>query len=259
MINGELYELKKTLITQASVLGLNYMYYENIDITEESDDRKIKEIMEACISNDIDPWKINVIEFSRIIGKLVKMGYVTLPEAGYIIMRSWVVVHLQSEELLRSFETVNNHEEIESDEPIEISEVMADDEEKVQWEKIHPPIFHHETRKVMLVELIEVMRETERSQFVRKRPEMLHTASTVENILSVLNMEEPEKDLEDVARNIMNLTEEEFMMEDVWGDLKEEKIKFFLYCMYLQRRGMINMDQEVSYESIRIRKSDQQT
>ena len=108
------------------------------------------------------------------------MGYVTLPEAGYIIMRSWVVVHLQSEELLRSFEAGNNHEEIESDEMVEISEVMADDEEKVQWEKIHPPIFHHETRKVMLVELIEVMRETERSQFVRKRPEMLHTASTVE-------------------------------------------------------------------------------
>ncbi len=255
MINGELYELKKTLITQASVLGLNYMYYENIDITEESNDRKIKEIMEACITSDIDPWKINVIEFSRIIGKLVKIGYVSLPEAGYIIMRSWAIVHMQTEELLRSFETGNIQDEIESEEDGGISASEVNDGEKVQWEKLQPPIYHHETRKVMLVELIEVMRETERSQFARKRPETLQTGSTVEKILSALNMEEPEKDLEDVARNIMNISDEEFMMEDVWGDLKEERIKFFVYCMFLQRRGIINMNQEVSYESIRIRKS----
>ncbi len=254
MINGEMEELKKTLITQATVLGLNYMYYEGIDLTESSGDKKIREIMEACISSDMDPWKINITEFAKIVGKLVNMEYVSLPEAGYIIMRSWAVVHMQSEDLLMNF-SKNNEEisELEGEDGIE--DASSTSLEKVEWEKILPPIHHHETRKVMLVELMEVMRETERSRFTKRETISPQTVKTVENILSALNMDEPEKELEAVNQSILELESLEFMMEEVWGLQKEERMKFFIYCMFLQRKGIISMEQEVSYESIRIRKN----
>lgn len=259
MISTGLTELKKTLITQATVLGLNYTYYENIDLEdEENESRKIIEIMEKCVTQNIDPWKVNVIDFARIIGELVDKNLVSLPEAGYIIYRSWGIVYLQSEELLRTFQKM---EETGSDmvveefpeNPLDYNMMEREEMEKL---KISMPIHHHEPRKVMLVELIEVMKQTERVREKIKRNPEVQQIKDVEGILSALNMDEPEKELERVMNNIFSKSSPEFFMESVWGDDRESRMKFFIYCMFIQRNGLIDMKQEVSYDRIWIRKTD---
>ncbi|MGP6206981.1 hypothetical protein ACNF42_02960 [Cuniculiplasma sp. SKW3] len=259
MISTGLSELKKTLITQATVLGLNYTYYENIDLEgEENDSRKIIEIMEKCVTQNIDPWKVNVIDFARIVGELVDKNLVSLPEAGYIIYRSWGIVYLQSEELLKAFQKI---EESGSDtiveefpeNPLDYNMMEREEMEKL---KISMPIHHHEPRKVMLVELIEVMKQTERIREKIKRNPEVQQIKDVEGILSALNMDEPEKELERVMNNIFSRSSPEFFMESIWGDDRESRMKFFIYCMFIQRNGLIDMKQEVSYDRIWIRKTN---
>ncbi|MGP6239465.1 hypothetical protein ACNF40_03490 [Cuniculiplasma sp. SKW4] len=259
MISTGLTELKKTLITQATVLGLNYTYYENIDLEgEENDSRKIIEIMEKCVTQNIDPWKVNVIDFARIVGELVDKNLVSLPEAGYIIYRSWGIVYLQSEELLKAFQKI---EESGSDtiveefpeNPLDYNMMEREEMEKL---KISMPIHHHEPRKVMLVELIEVMKQTERIREKIKRNPEVQQIKDVEGILSALNMDEPEKELERVMNNIFSRSSPEFFMESIWGDDRESRMKFFIYCMFIQRNGLIDMKQEVSYDRIWIRKTN---
>ncbi len=258
MISTGLSELKKTLITQATVLGLNYTYYENIDLEGvEDESKKIIEIMEKCVTQNIDPWKVNVIDFARIIGELVDKNLVSLPEAGYIIYRSWGIVYLQSEELLRAFQNVQaQDQETLSDEfaenPMDYNMMEREEVEKL---KISMPIHHHEPRKVMLVELIEVMKQTERIREKIKRNPEVQQIKDVEGILSALNMDEPEKELERVMNSIFSRSSPEFFMESVWGDDRESKMKFFIYCMFIQRKGLIDMKQEVSYDRIWIRKT----
>lgn len=261
MISSGLTELKKTLITQATVLGLNYTYYENIDLEgEENDSRKIIEIMEKCVTQDIDPWKVNVVDFARIIGELVNKNLVSLPEAGYIIYRSWGIVYLQSEELLRTFQKVQEQGGdvitegfIENQDDYNMME--SGEIEKL---KISMPIHHYEPRKVMLVELIEVMKQTERIREKIKRKPEIQEIKNVEGILSALNMDEPEKELERAMMSIFSRSSPEFFMESVWGDDREARMKFFIYCMFIQRNGFIDMKQEVSYDRIWIRKTDGQ-
>ncbi len=258
MIDLEIAELKKTLITQATVLGLNYEYYENIDLAGEREESlKIIEIMESCVTQNIDPWKVNVVDFARIIGGLVTKNLVSLPEAGYIIYRSWGIVYLQSEELIRNFQKVRDQIDEEATEQLleGTEDFGLSENPEMEAIRISIPVHHHEPRKVMLVELLEVMKQTERMREKIKRTPEVHNPKDVQQILSALNMDEPEKELEKVMNNIFSRSSPEFFMESVWGDDREARMKFFIYCMFIQRSGFIDMKQDVPYDRIWIKRT----
>ena len=77
----------------------------------------------------------------------------------------------------------------------------------------------------MLVELIEVMRKTERSREKIVRMPHMEQVAEVEEIYEVLNSGEPERDLESIMQKIMNMREDSFFMEEVWGETKEDRVK----------------------------------
>jgi hypothetical protein len=258
MENLKLTELKKTIVVQATTIGLDTTFYEDLDIQDPKKDTKnIIEIMERCISQEIDPWKVDVVSFAMIVKELTSSNLMSISEAGYIIFRSWGIVHVQALDLI---ETFKKKEETDLDDEMEISDPILDgtdnltDFEDEEFISIKIPVTHHEIRKVMLVELIDVMRQTERMREKIARIPENSKILDVEQIFTVLNSGEPEKELEVVENKIKSIVEHGFYMEDQWGLTKEERIKFFIYSMFLGKRGLIEMKQEVPYDRIWVEK-----
>ncbi len=246
-------ELKKTIIVQASTLGVNMEFYEELDLKDPKDETKnIVEIMEKCIAQEIDPWKVDVVNFVKIVRELTSENLMSMAEAGYIIFRSWGIVNFQARDLMDIFADRGN-EDLESskDSPDMLEDVDDFDDEFIS---LKMPVKHHETRKVMLVELIEVMRKTERIRNKLKVTKNIEQALEIEDIYESLNSGEPEKEIEALYMRIVGLLNKGIFMEDIWGLDVEERVKTFVYSMFLRKRGDISMLQEESYGRIWIAK-----
>ena len=255
MEDTQLMDLKRTIIVQATTIGIDTRFYEELDFKDtKAETKNIIEIMERCIAREIDPWRVDVVNFALIVRELTNAGLMSIAEAGYIIFRSWGIVYVQANDLIENFikkETVETEDEFN-----EISQEVYNDSEIEDREfiSLHMPVKHHETRKVMLVELIEVMRKTERSREKIVRMPHMEQNAEVEEIYEVLNSGEPERDLESIMQKIMGTVENSFFMEEVWGETKEDRVKFFIYSMFIRKNGFITLKQECSYDRIWIEK-----
>ncbi|MCL4323746.1 MAG: hypothetical protein M1498_04805 [Candidatus Thermoplasmatota archaeon] len=251
----QLQELRRTAIVQATTIGIDTRFYEDLDFKNRKDETKnIIEIMERCIAWEIDPWRVDVVNFALIVRELTNAGLMSIAEAGYIIYRSWGIVYVQANDLMENF---GNKEDENSEEELAESFVDEDnmeDPDDNEFISLKMPVKHHEMRKVMLVELIEVMRKTERNREKITRMPHMEQMVEVEQIYELLNSDEPEKDLESVFQKIMKVREPGFFMEDEWGETTEEKVKFFIYSMFIRKNGAIKLAQECSYDRIWIEK-----
>ncbi len=255
MEDTQLLDLKRTIIVQASTIGLDTSFYEELDFGDRREEtRNIIEIMERCIAQEIDPWRVDVVNFVKIVRELTTADLMTIAEAGYIIYKSWGIVYVQASDLIDTFGKKENEFIQEQGDEDFIANDFNDMEEEKEFISLKMPVKHHETRKVMLVELIEVMRKTELSREKIVRVPHLEQILEVDEIYEVLNSGEPEKDMEAVLNRIRKISEDNFFMEDVWGTTREERIKFFVYSMFLRKNDYIGLTQEYSYDRIRIEK-----
>ncbi len=255
MEDTQLIDLKRTIIVQASTIGIDTRFYEELDFKDTKEETKnIIEIMERCIAREIDPWRVDVVNFVLIVRELTNAGLMSIAEAGYIIYRSWGIVYVQANDLIDNFGKKEAEETVENYQDLSQEEVNDLEIEEKEFISLNMPVKHHETRKVMLVELIEVMRKTERSREKIVRMPHMEQVAEVEEIYEVLNSGEPERDLESIMQKIMNMREDSFFMEEVWGETKEDRVKFFIYSMFIRKNGTIALKQERSYDRIWIEK-----
>lgn len=255
MEQNTLVELKKTIIVQASTLGVNTEFYEDLDLVDPKDETKtIIEIMEKCISQEIDPWKVDVVNFVMIVSALTAENLMSIGEAGYIILRSWGIVNIQARDLMDIFNG-SNEENPDFQGDFDDQE-MDHDDFNGEFVSLKMPVKHHETRKVMLVELIEVMRKTERVRSRIRVTKSIEDALEVEDIYEVLNGGEPEREIEELLSRLIHLLENGVFMEEIWGSDTDERVKTFIHCLFLRSRGDITLQQEVPYGRIWIAKEE---
>lgn len=249
-----MHELKNTIIVQASTIGIETSFYEELDVKDPREETKnIIEMMEKCISMEIDPWKVDVVNFVKIVRELTKEGLMSIAEAGYIILKSWGIVRTQARDLIDSLTIEDEHYGEQNDIEFSQNNDLMDEEER-EFISLKMPLRHREVRKVMLVELIEVMRRTEKIRGKIAATKNIERVLEVEEIYEALNAGEPEKEIESLLNRFNALIEKSFYLEEIWGDTTDERIKVFIYSMFLRKRGYISMEQDVPYGRIRIEK-----
>jgi segregation and condensation protein A len=164
-------------------------------------DRSIAIAFELVIRQHLNPWNLDLVNFSTMYIKRAKEEKIDLITAGRIILMAWKVLKLQSDNLVVSVEKENEEQEIfdwadlpseswfENDNDYSYTNLVM----KMPEPPINEPIRRDSKRKVTLIELLnafdqarkdseefqilEIQRQAERDRLMLKsRERMIGTA-----------------------------------------------------------------------------------
>ncbi len=255
-------DILKNIAVQGSLLDLDTEVYASIIRNRQAgsggnDDLSvyIAKVMDFCEEGSLDPWAIDVSSLVSLFREIVGDEIENFSMAGHFVVQAW---HLLYEKSRRAVEDNTVQEETLEDDLID--EIGVEEPREYRSAIIRQRIVHHESRNLMLVEVLEAIRLSLKSS-QRKRKTRTEESSgdylEIEDVIEELNAEEPEKEILEAMRRILEHEGPEIPLEDIWGRSKEEKGPFFSYCLFLAKEGLIGLKQKMPFESITIRKNEE--
>ena len=257
-------ELLSEIITQSTFTDADHKKYMEM-INGIGDNNPVSIIIERtlnkCVEGELDPWNVDLVIFGRIIYDLVFEGKIGLPEAGILISAAWSILSMQVSGVMEKFAEkraeYSDGDQYEMEEDMETGIDINPAVNEFHYEQMpQAPILHSEKRKVMLVELMEILGGMDFSSVSRAPVKPARENITIGNISEELNTEEPEEEIKRVLESMKSFGRSEFYIEEAWGNDRNERIMFFVYSLFLCRRGIIRMEQETPWSGIMIRISD---
>lgn len=253
-------DIMQSIVVQGTLLESDTRYYVELLGQEHPGveykdpvERTVASVFRMCLEGNIDPWNIDLRAFVRIFSEMVDENFRDFGAAGYLIYQAWKILNEKSrnslERRLVFDEEVTEEEENdyveEFREPIELT--------------VKEPVKHQETRKVFLVELLDAMRDAYKitgSSHARKQIlKVEQFSTTIEEIVSEMHTEEPEKEIERVYEILLQNGITGFV-EELWDVSELDRRAFFVYCMFLMREKRVKFSQEIPYGVIRIEKPE---
>lgn len=132
-------------------------------------DRSIALAFELVVQAQLDPWKVDLVRFSRLYLERARERKIDLVIAGRIILMAWTVLKLQSEDLVRKMEVRQQETaELQWDQIDHGWEMPGDAFDYTQRvlglrRPIDEKIWHEGDRPVTLMELVDAF-ETARTE-----------------------------------------------------------------------------------------------
>ncbi len=210
-------------------------------------DRSIETVFELVLSNDLDPWDVDLIRFSELYAEKVRDEEVNFVIAGKLMLMAWSILRMQSEQVLSNSETRNaDHEEMDLmdmfsfDEPRTIL-CMPDEVE------LNEVVRHRGSRPVTLVELLDAFEEAQREEERNKLREKLREANRAKldaAFDSKAHNDDMERDVEMVWQRICRCGTGPVDITDIWDGGKEDMVTVFMSLLFLARSGKISVWQE---------------
>ncbi|MGC8608426.1 MAG: hypothetical protein ACP5UV_00990, partial [Thermoplasmata archaeon] len=146
----------KSLIVQSQVYSENPAFYTDIiegvrkgSVYSDPVKAAISSVLESCINGAIDPWDVDLISFSGIMTSMISGEFTDFYFAGKVMSDAWHVLRIKtlpkmSEEPEEIMETPEEIDHPDEDQPITLELV--------------PAVKHYETRKYMLIELLDSLK-----------------------------------------------------------------------------------------------------
>ncbi len=227
----------KSLIVQSDVYSGSPSFYREIiegigkgSIYTDPEKAIISGILEACIKGSIDPWDVDLASFAGIMYSMISDDFHDFYFAGKVMSDAWRVLRIKTMPDEHEEERLEDEPE-DSVNPVTINEVALE---------IVPAVKHYETRKYMLIELLDTLKET-----MSRKPKTNRDKKTaVDYGERKLNSEDPGRDMDLVYQKIIKSPGNEIRMEDIWGSSREENSTFFIYSLFLMRDSRILLRQE---------------
>lgn len=213
-------------------------------------DRSIEMVFNLVLTQGMDPWEIDLMEFSRLYAQRMEGQEVDFIVAGKLLFMAWFILKCQSERVLRS------QEEAECGSPF-----FADwdfDSMDLFWERERPEahfddfdpdglelnevVRHHTLRPVMLVELLDAFDEARREARVNLKAATNRRASEVFD--EKAHMERLEQDVEEIWERIQRCGGGPIAIEDLCGGGKEDMITVLVSLLFLTKMGKIALWQD---------------
>jgi segregation and condensation protein A len=213
-------------------------------------DRSLQLVFELVLSNDLDPWDVDLMKFAKLYGQRMHTEEVDFIVAGKLMHMAWSILHLQSREVLSlnerreelyfgewdtdSFDQFVEHPlpEIDLDVPdcVELTEVVR----------------HRCTRPVSLVDLLDAFDTAQQEVEIalnrqRVREQLLKAQ---EKFDGKSHSDDQEKDVAETWARIERCGSGPIALEDLFEDDKEDKIKVFVSLLFLARSGKISLWQD---------------
>ncbi len=226
----------KSLIVQSNVYSENPSFYREIiegirkgSIYTDPEKAIISGVLEACIKGSIDPWDVDLASFAGIMYSMISDDFHDFYFAGKVMSDAWRILRIKT--MPDEREEALEDEPDDSVNPVTINEVALE---------IVPAVKHYETRKYMLIELLDTLKET----MSRKPKTNTGEKTAVDYGERKLNSEDPGRDMDLVYQKIIRSPGNEIRMEDIWGSSREENSTFFIYSLFLMRDSRILLRQE---------------
>ena len=226
---------------------------------EDPFDKSIAITLELVLTEHLNPWDVNLIEFSRLYLKRVKkekdIDFIT---AGRLMLMAWSVLRLQTEEVLTALERVR--EEANGD----IAEWFEDSPEWASYDepdyaytteviKAERPILEEKVqrrvpRPVTLLELVDAFEEARRESELRVELDVKRVAARDRikrerdhKVAKMMHKESLEEDIVETWARILTHNGDPIPLEDLHKDGIEDYLTVFVAALFLALHGRIKL------------------
>jgi segregation and condensation protein A len=208
-------------------------------------------VFQLVLSNNFDPWDVNLMEFVRMYTKKMHADEVNFIVAGKLVHMAWSILRMQSHEVLLLHERPEQFELVCADwdldgtateEPFH-SDIVTDVPDGVE---LAEAVRHHTSRPVSLVELLDAFddakREVEVQMARQKARDVLRAAQ--ERFDGKAHSEDLEKDVEMTWDRILRCGNGPIALEDIIEGGKEDAVTVVVSLLFLSRAGKIALWQD---------------
>jgi segregation and condensation protein A len=214
-------------------------------------DRAVQLVFQLVLSNNFDPWDVNLMEFVRMYTKKMHADEVNFIVAGKLVHMAWSILRMQSHEVLLLHERPEQFELICADwdldgatteEPFH-SDIVTDVPDGVE---LAEAVRHHTSRPVSLVELLDAFDEA------KLEVEVQLTRQKVRDVLKAAQQrfdgkahtEDLEKDVMMTWDRILRCGNGPIALEDIIEGGKDDAVTVVVSLLFLSRAGKIALWQD---------------
>ncbi|MBI0582836.1 MAG: chromosome segregation protein ScpA [Methanomassiliicoccus sp.] len=210
-------------------------------------DRSIETVFELVLSNDLDPWDIDLMRFTKLYTEKVKEEEVNFVLAGKLMLMAWSILRMQSEQVLTNSEPRNDEflddlgeVEFTSEEPRMVYRMPED----IELDEV---VRHRGSRPVTLLELLDAFEEAQREEernVVRERIRAVNRAKLEGVFDTKAHNDDLERDVEDVWQRIVKCGSGPVDIQDIWNGGRDDLVTAFVSLLFLARHGRISVWQD---------------
>jgi segregation and condensation protein A len=216
-------------------------------------ERSVATVFELVVNQQMNPWDINLIEFSKMyLARVRKANELNLIIAGKIVYMAWEILKLQSEQVLQR---VDRPEQVEMMfdgwnpdnldifvDPFELGtgEMMLHTEEMPIDEKVR----RKADRPVTLIDLLDAFEEAKKESDIRQELSKFMQKYRRPEFDDKAHKENLEEDIALVWERIQKCGQGSVPITDLYATGKEDRVKVFISILFLARMGKIQIWQE---------------
>lgn len=213
-------------------------------------DRSLQLVFELVLSNDLDPWDVDLMKFAKLYGQRMHTEEVDFIVAGKLMHMAWSILHLQSREVLslneRREELYFGEWDTESFDQFVEHPLPAIDLDVPDCVELTEVVRHRCTRPVSLVDLLDAFDTAQQEVEIalnrqRVREQLLKAQ---ERFDGKAHSDDQEKDVAETWARIERCGSGPIALEDLFEDDKEDSIKVFVSLLFLARAGKISLWQD---------------
>jgi segregation and condensation protein A len=213
-------------------------------------DRSLQLVFELVLSNELDPWDVDLMKFAKLYGQKMRSEEVDFIVAGKLMHMAWSILHMQSREVLvlndRRDELFCAEWDMDAmDQFVEhpLPDVDLAVPENVELTEV---VRHHCTRPVSLIDLLDAFDTAQQEVEIainrqRVREQLLKVQVKFDG---KSHSDDQEKDVAETWARIMRCGNGPMALEDLFEGDKEDCIKVFVSLLFLARSGKISLWQD---------------
>lgn len=210
-------------------------------------DDAIRSVFELVLTQNFDPWEIDLMEFTQLYSRKVADEDVDFIVAGRLVHMAWSILRMQSEEVLSSHDREEMYFaewDVEGlNDLFPEAEVLDLSIPDVELSEV---VRHRSLRPVSLVELLDAFedarREAEMQVERRKVREALRQNEA--QFDNKAHDEDLERDVDMIWERIQKCGTGAIPFSDICADSLEERIKAFVSILFLARDGRLSIWQD---------------
>jgi len=209
-------------------------------------DESIRSAFSLVLEHDMDPWYIDIVEFSRLYSLKKVKSAVDIMVAGKLIHMAWKILRMQSDKTLKEGEFADPFGDDNFLTDFDFGEMYEPDKLYVPEVEFNPAIRRSAVRSVTMMELLDVFegadefaeiyeeRERVRLELKAKEPRFVNKA----------HEEDDDKAVKRVWTMIENLGTGPLNIRDLYVNNIEANITTFVSVLHLVKDGRLTIWQD---------------
>ena len=221
--------------------------------SEDPFEKSIALVFELVVQQKLNPWDINLIEFSKMyLSRVKKASELNLIVAGKLVYMAWEILKMQSEQVLQRvdrpdvvetmFEGWNPEGFDQFVDPFELGtgEVLLHTEELPIDEKIR----RKSDRPVTLIDLLDAFEEAKKESDIRQELSKFMQKYRRPEFDDKAHKESLEDDIALVWERVQKFGNGAIALSDLYNGSKEDRVTVFVTALFLARLGKVSIWQK---------------